>query len=101
MVKAKEFWKTLIHDELVRLAEEKHIDPAGIGPGTVVTENPPRPELGDLAFPLFPFARVFRTAPQALAETLAERLAARPEAAGAGTVRREGPYLNIASTVRR
>jgi arginyl-tRNA synthetase len=96
MVKAKEFWKTLIHDELVRLAEEKHIDPAGIGPGTVVTENPPRPELGDLAFPLFPFARVFRTAPQALAETLAERLAARPEAAGAGTVRREGPYLNIA-----
>lgn len=58
---------------------------------------PPRPEMGDLAFPCFPLAKALRKAPPAIAQELAER--ARP----AGLVARvvaEGPYLNFFADAR-
>ena len=39
---------------------------AGLDTSQLVTETPPRPDMGDIAFPMFPFARVFRKAPPAV-----------------------------------
>ena len=54
-------------------------------------ERPPRPEMGQLAFPCFPLAKVLRKAPQAIAADLAERFELAPPIK---EVRAEGPYLN-------
>ncbi len=57
---------------------------------------PPDPEMGDLGFPCFPFARALRRSPQQIAQDLAEILAPRvegdPVASGVGAT---GPYLNF------
>jgi arginyl-tRNA synthetase len=59
----------------------------------IVLEQPPRPELGDLAFPMFPYARIFRKSPQQIATILAERIGG--ELKGRGRLVTAGPYLNV------
>jgi len=61
---------------------------------SVVVEVPPKPELGDLAFPMFAFAKTFRAAPQQIAGAVSEVVSALPDAADA-TVDTAGPYVNI------
>jgi arginyl-tRNA synthetase len=87
-------WKRRIADTLRELAAERQLDASQIRESDVIVERPPRPELGDLGFPLFPFARVFRTAPQAIAEATAERLRSGLEAGG-DRVETAGPYVNV------
>ena len=53
---------------------------------------PPNPEMGDLGFPCFPYARVARKAPQAIAQELAEALEADELIASFSA---EGPYVNL------
>jgi arginyl-tRNA synthetase len=62
--------------------------------GDIVFEKPPRPDLGDIAVPLFPFAKIFRASPQKIAEELAGALGAAPGTEAARFVP-AGPYLNI------
>jgi len=59
-------------------------------------ELPPRPEMGDAAFPCFVLAKELRKAPAVIAAELAVRLNASEECAAAG-IRGEalGPYLNL------
>jgi len=60
---------------------------------------PPKPELGDFAFPCFPLARTLRNAPAKIAASLAEQLGAGLAEAGEDTliaaVTAAGPYLNF------
>ncbi len=66
----------------------------GVELGSIVSERPPRTELGDLAFPAaFELARILKKAPRKIAEELKESLSgvagvSRVEVAGAG-------YLNV------
>lgn len=79
--------------EAVRSALAEEAAAAGIDlpESDLQTETPPSSELGDLAFPMFAFARVFRKSPAAIAEAVASRLSDRElgEAAVAG------PYINV------
>lgn len=52
--------------------------------------KPPKSKMGDLSFPLFPFAKDFKKAPPALAAQVAEELGGKD--AGVGVA---GPYLNV------
>src|SRR6056297_3558168 len=61
-----------------------------IGEIDVLCETPPK-DLGDLAFPMFPFARVFRKSPAAIAEAIAARL----DDEQAGEAKAAGPYVNV------
>jgi len=87
---AKEIWREIIARAI---HEETGVE---MDPAQIVLENPPRPELGDLAFPMFPYARVFRKSPQQIAELLAEKIGS-----GIGKQQEEdrlvvsGPYLNV------
>jgi hypothetical protein len=55
---------------------------------------PPKPELGDFAFPCFLLARALKQAPPAIAAKLAEQLAADPDS-GFAAVSALGPYINL------
>ncbi|MFO7780681.1 MAG: arginine--tRNA ligase [Spirochaetia bacterium] len=87
-------WKRRIADTLRELAREREIDESQIDEADVIVERPPKPELGDLGFPLFPFARVFRTSPAAIAEAAAARLQ-ESGAAGRDRIETAGPYVNV------
>ncbi len=90
MEQEKAQWTQYIASVLADLARQRGIDPALLEQIPVVVQKPPKPELGDLAVPLFPFARVFRCPPQQIAEETARLLADK-----GGSVRSEGGYVNI------
>ncbi len=85
--KCKEEWKEIITQSL--LAKNKNISRA-----QVVMEVPPKPEMGDIAFPMFPFAKVFKKAPVEIAEEIIENIKSL-EKKLQGTASASGPYVNI------
>ncbi|ORC37200.1 arginine--tRNA ligase [Marispirochaeta aestuarii] len=89
----RENWKKAVFEELCALADRRGDDPAALKEKDLVPGVPPKSEMGDIAFPLFPFAKVFRTSPQALAEELAQGLRNRDDLSG--EVRTAGPYVNV------
>lgn len=60
----------------------------------LVPETPPNPDLGDIAFPMFPFARILRTSPAQIAQEVVRRLGAGAAPSG-GTPAAAGPYVNV------
>lgn len=57
-----------------------------------VIETPPKPELGDIAFPMFPYAKILKKSPNIIAIQVAEILS---KTDSANKYRSEGPYLNV------
>jgi arginyl-tRNA synthetase len=51
--------------------------------------------MGDIAFPMFPFAKSLRKGPPVIAAEVARRIASISDAAGAGTAVAAGPYVNV------
>jgi arginyl-tRNA synthetase len=95
MVETKSAWKRIIARALAERAAEQGVDLSLPDADAVVLERPPRPELGDLGFPMFPYAKLFRASPAQVAQALAASIALDPEAANLGTASAEGPYLNV------
>ena len=99
MTEYKQNWKNIIQ----RAVEEEAGAP--IDAGAVIIETPPRAELGDLAFPMFPYARILKRSPAEIAGLIARRITALgaagpPGQAGEGAaeaarVEVQGPYLNV------
>ena len=87
-------WKEAIIDELGAMCAAGGIDPAEIKADDLVAGVPPKPEMGDIAFPLFPFAKTLRTSPIAIARTVAAALDVREDLEG--TIQLAGAYLNVA-----
>ncbi|MDR2468339.1 MAG: arginine--tRNA ligase [Spirochaetaceae bacterium] len=83
----KLFWKDAVYAALAGLAAEMAEQPV-INKDAVIAEIPPDPQMGDLGFPMFPFAKIFRKAPPAIATLVAGKLAA-------GAASSLGPYVNI------
>ena len=90
MEKVKKQWIEKIAGGLSKAAESKGISLENIE-DRIIVERPPKAELGDLAFPMFPFAKDFKTAPPVIAGLVAESLAG----ISGGGVKTAGPYLNI------
>lgn len=85
-------WRTAMLSALKTAAESAGKDGTQLSLEQIVVETPPNPEFGDLGFPMFPFARVFKTAPPAIASAVAEILKG---GSTAGEVRAAGPYVNV------
>ncbi len=88
----KEFidkWVIRILETLERMAREEGIDSSGFA-DVLVPGKPPRSEMGDVSFPMFPYAKDFRMAPAALAKQVFEHLGDVDD--GVTVV---GPYVNI------
>jgi arginyl-tRNA synthetase len=88
MNRYKQIWRELIRG-VVEEESGKKLDPTD-----VIIEIPPRAELGDLAFPMFPYAPLLKTSPKDIAQRIAERLR-RNDSAASAVIEIQGPYLNI------
>ncbi len=92
----KEEWKSLVQNTLQRMYEESGHEGL-LSP--VVLQVPPKPEMGDLAFPLFAYAKAFSKAPNVLAQELSARINALDGDFGANKPDGEafalGPYMNV------
>ncbi len=88
MESTREIWKAMVRRTLAALAGGEK----ALGGAEPAAETPPDPTMGDIGFPMFPFARVLRKPPQAIAVEVAARLRA---AAAPGTVEAAGPYVNV------
>ena len=86
-MKEKELWRERILAALREALCEDGIDGA-LQADDLAAETPPKPEMGDIGFPLFPFARLFKKAPAVLAERIAAKLSSEEAFA-------LGPYVNV------
>lgn len=92
MRKERTDYKRSLQDHLFALAHEKNIDASLEEP---ILEKPPRSDLGDIAFPMFSYAKAFRMSPAAIAAALVERLNGDSELAELGRSEATGPYVNV------
>ncbi len=76
------------------MVKDRGLRDVSVSPEDIVVEIPPRPELGDLAIPMFPFAKILRTAPQGLSSAVASALAS-GDPSWLRKAEAAGPYLNI------
>jgi arginyl-tRNA synthetase len=83
---------------LVDLLGEAAGSPAELDQALTV---PPRPEMGDLAFPCFPLAKALRKAPPTIAQELAAKAAALLPRGPIARIEAAGPYLNVFSAPER
>ena len=88
MKRYQELWRRILAETLSARTGRK------VEESEIVSELPPRPELGDLAFPLFPFAKLLRRSPKDVALELAAAVRERA-AEGRGQAEAAGPYLNV------
>jgi arginyl-tRNA synthetase len=95
MIEIKSAWKSIVARALAEHAREKGAQAELPGAEGVVLERPPKPELGDFGFPMFPYAKLLRSSPMQLAQAVAALIAVDPEAKGLGEAKAEGPYLNV------
>jgi len=89
----KEAWKIWIADALNALAKELGVE-ADISTVQVAAENPPSPEMGDIGFPMFAYAKTFRKGPPIIAQMVCEKLV-QDGREKSGTFEAQGPYLNV------
>ncbi len=83
-------WIDKIAQTLRETAREKNIE-LGDVESRLKGGKPPKADMGDIAFPLFPFAKEFRSAPPQLAAEVAGRIGTTP----LGRAQAMGPYVNI------
>ena len=57
-----------------------------------ILEIPPKEDMGDYAFPCFQLAKIFRKAPNMIAQEIAEKI---PESPDLSKVKAAGPYVNF------
>ncbi len=86
-------WKNKLEDALYNMTE-KHGLEISRDQIDLIVEKPPKPDMGDLAFPLFPFAKMFRKNPAVIAEDL-KKYFEENDKKSASSIITTGPYINI------
>jgi arginyl-tRNA synthetase len=81
----KELWKEKITGILSELLKDSSVDEPLV-PAQVIAEIPPKSEMGDLGFPMFGFAKLFKKGPAQIAQMVAAELPASTA---------DGPYVNV------
>jgi arginyl-tRNA synthetase len=90
----KEAWKNKITLALNEILSEAGIEER-INETQVIAEKPPNPEMGDIGFPMFSFAKILRKGPPQIARMAEEKLKKSVEDEDASTIEAQGPYLNV------
>ena len=102
MVDIKREWEELVSQAVNLLLREAGSAGDLVVADQVISERPPRSDLGDLAFPMFPFAKLLRTAPPLVASRIKETLERIGGANGLpGEVNAAGPYLNVRFSIAK
>ena len=75
MADAKETCRTIIAAALNEFIKEKNPEAEAVAAESIVVQNAPNPEMGDLGAPMFAFAKALRMAPPQIAAGVAATLA--------------------------
>ncbi|MDA3938709.1 MAG: arginine--tRNA ligase [Spirochaetia bacterium] len=86
-------WKLKLEEALFALALKQGLDISRDNFNLIV-ETPPKPEMGDLAFPLFPFAKMFKKNPVEIARDV-KLYINENDPHSESSINSTGPYLNI------
>ncbi len=95
MTALKEKWQEYIYKAIKNAAEKAGVEAGPESPAEIIVATPPKPEMGDFAFAMFPFAKAFKSAPPKIAEMVIEALMNDAEASSTGTFEAAGPYVNV------
>ncbi len=95
MTALKKTWQEYIYRAIVKAADKAGVDAGLESSEEIIVGNPPKPEMGDFSFAMFPFAKAFKTAPPRIAEMVVEALSSDPEASSAGSFSTAGAYVNV------
>lgn len=95
MTDIKSELRELVSDALKSVANDRGLDAAPVAAKNIVVELPKRREHGDLAFPMFPFAGVFKMGPQQIAADVCAVLQPEMARRNLGTAESVGPYVNV------
>jgi arginyl-tRNA synthetase len=87
-------WKIRIAHALNALLKETGLTEE-ISPAQIITEVPPSPEMGDLGFPMFSYAKMFRKGPPQIAQMVCAYLASQDDETKDVSFEAAGPYVNI------
>jgi arginyl-tRNA synthetase len=93
----REAWKTRIAGALNQVLRDLNIS-GTIEASQLIAELPPKPELGDIGFPMFGYAKLLRKGPPQIAQLVCEKLAAAGQSVAAGeggAFEALGPYVNV------
>ena len=91
----KEPWKEKIAFALNAILTEAGVEDR-ISAAQLIAETPPSPEMGDIGFPMFSYAKILRKGPPQIAQMAAAKLTQALTAEGlGGKAEAQGPYLNI------
>jgi len=92
MADAKTEFKDIVAKAVNEFIKQKGIEAEEVKADSIVVQNAPNPEMGDLGSPMFTFAKSLRMAPPQIAAGVAEIAAAN---CTLGKVLAVGPYVNI------
>ena len=81
----KNEWKEFLENSLREYLGSNEIAPLSMG-------VPPKREMGDVAFPMFPYSKAAKKSPKDIAEDLYKRMG---EDHPMGEVMLAGPYFNV------
>ncbi len=95
MFDMKSAWKAAVARAIGVYMSEGGMPGDPPSPESIILEKPPRPELGDFGFPMFPFAKSLRSSPALLAKAVRQIILADDANSSLGTAFAEGPYLNV------
>ena len=99
MADLKQESRELVAAAVNLLKNSKNAELQDISSDSVTAEVPPKPEMGDVGFPMFAFAKVLRMAPPMIAAEVVKILSTDPDlskkAAETGDFKQEGPYVNV------
>lgn len=91
MADAKETCRTIIAAALNEFIKEKNPEAEAVAAESIVVQNAPNPEMGDLGAPMFAFAKALRMAPPQIAAGVAEKITDK----SFGEFIAVGPYVNV------
>ncbi len=91
MADAKETCRAIIAAALNEFIKEKNPETETVSAESIVVQNAPNPEMGDLGAPMFAFAKVLRMAPPQIAAGVAAKITDK----SLGEFIAVGPYLNV------
>lgn len=95
MAEIRDQWRALIASALTKIKNTKMSELPDIASDALTAETPPDPAMGDIGFPLFPFAKMLRMAPAAIAAEVVLLLSSNPDTENLGYAKQEGPYVNV------
>ena len=91
MADVKETCRAIIAAALNEFIKEKNPEAEAVSPETIVVQNAPNPEMGDLGAPMFVFAKALRMAPPQIASGVAAKITDK----SLGEFLAVGPYVNV------